>query len=404
MFSTFRGLQAAAGNGGGSWTNWTGTNDGSNNPFTSGSFTSATVVGVMKLSSSQFVLFYTDPTNSVVGCVVGTRSGTSVVYGTPATLQSVAINNFAIPSQISICSHSATILTACWSAMDNGTGHNDIYAITISISGTTITPGILFQVTTSGLAAQQEPTDITPLSATTAAITYTDNGIINLIAISLSGTTITKGTATALSSNVYKRPSVVCYTAGKVLLVYNYFYSGSNQQIVLGQVINISGATIGTIGGAVNIDAFSITSANIILIDITVAVMSPSAVILSYIANNQNTGNYTQNASLISPSGNTFPVPTPVTINASSATSLTSAWLEPLGGVNAMVAYVNNFATVVAKIFTLNGSTIVSGSAVQIQGNSTPGGGQLLSMLDSTNVISCSTDGSGRAVTKVLKP
>lgn len=381
---------------GGSWTNWTGVANGSNYPFTSGSFTNATIVSVEMLSTTQFVLFYTDAVNMNIGCVVGTISGTAVSYGSPAIIQSLSIDGIDPPSHISTCFIASATIAITWSATNPGNGHVDVFASAISVSGSTITAGAFLQVTSSGAAQQLESTEITALTSTTAVLAYSESGFITLTAISLSGLVVSAGTPRPIGTVNYKRPSIIYYASGKAVLSYSYPLGG----VIYAQVVNISGTTIGTLGSQYQVDVIGATD----IVDISNAAMSTGGVVLTYINNIGNANNnYQQKGCYLSLSGNVVTPGTPVTINAASSIAITNGWTEFLNSVNAMVAYVYNFSVINAKVLTLSGTNITVGTAVQLQSSQTPGGGQLLSNLDPATVISCATDGIGRAVTKVLK-
>lgn len=387
----------------GSWTNWTGVADGANYPLSA--ITGGTISsGILSLNSTQFIMFYnySPGGNNIFECVIGTISGTSVSYGTSATIMTQSGFGFSLPNVVSSCLiASGTVITTF--STNNGISGTDVYAIPITVSGTSISIGTLLNITNSGLANQNEPTDITALTSTTAAITYIASSIINIIVVTYSGGSLTAGTPVNLGLSLYKRPSITSYTSGSVLL--SFSYGNSTTENINAQVLTISGSTITISGGMYQVDTFTGTSANSITINISNAVMSSNSVILSYIANDSGSAIYTQKCSYLTISGTTITPQPPVIINASATISLVNAWLEPLNANNAMVTYGYNNAVTNAKILTLVGSTVTVGSSVQIQstpqGNSN--GSQSISIMDSMTVISQGHDSGGFTNTKVLK-
>jgi hypothetical protein len=372
----------------GTWTNWTGVANGANYIYGT-----AATVGVQMIDNTHFLLFFTNFSSGIFGCVYGTITGTNAVnYGTSIVLTNGSPD---IPgTAISTCLLTGGAVVATWNATQSG-GTINAYAIAINVTSSAIKAGTLLLLASN--ATSPQPNDITSLTSTTCAIAYRDVSMTSLMAVilSLSGSTLTPGTPTIIFGSGYGLPTISQFSAGNILFLCDQSVLGN--AFLTATIVTYSGTSITGTGSPVGLKSF--TSAG--LLQINVAILTPVIAITSYIVVD-GTGSRQESIYMNLTSGIVATLPAMV-INAASATSINNAWLEPINNINAMVAY--TYGSIVnANVLTLAGTVINVGMPVQIQ--STPNSGaldQVLSLMDQRTIISCGIDGSNNAVTKVLK-
>jgi urease beta subunit len=177
-------------------------------------FESATsyYISVTPISATQVVIAYRDVGNSDYGtAIVGTVSGTSISFGTATVFES-AISNY-----ISVTSISATQVVIGYND-----GGNSSYSTAIvgTISGTSIS----FGTATVFESASSYYISVTPISATQVVIGYNDGGNSDYgtaIVGTISGTSISFGTATVFESAASNHISVTPISATQVVIGYN---------------------------------------------------------------------------------------------------------------------------------------------------------------------------------------
>ena len=187
------------------------------------------------LSQTNVLVAYQDSGNSSYGtAVVLTISGTTITVGTPIVFDTVFTTSVsaAVLSQTSVAV-----------AYRKGDGTNYGKAVVLTISGTTITAGT--PVAFSSANAQY--ISALALSQTKVLVAYNDVGNSNYgtaVILTISGTTITVGTAVVFESASSQYISAVVLSATGVLVAY---YDGGNSGYGTAVVLTISGTTI-TVG------------------------------------------------------------------------------------------------------------------------------------------------------------
>lgn len=166
------------------------------------------------LSATQVLIAYKSAATTA-SLVIATISGTSVTFGTPVTVFTTGYGLNISARVIGLSSTSAALFTM-------NSGNTLLYGWAISISGSTITVGT---ATSSGVNTIngyriQKDTSSTGLIAYATAITA-----INLIAFSVSGTTITFGTAST---------NAITFTSGASTFSLSLVQLAAGSYIVLG--------------------------------------------------------------------------------------------------------------------------------------------------------------------------
>jgi hypothetical protein len=148
---------------------------------------------VVAMSSTQALIFYMDSTTAMK-VVLATVSGSTVTYGTPVTVSS-SLSGGESKFQAASLSSGTAVVTAA-----NGT---TIYAFGVTLSGSTITVGSATTIASSASYANSA-INVFASSSTNGVVAYTtDNGtnsVASVIGFTISGTTITFGTAQTLLS------------------------------------------------------------------------------------------------------------------------------------------------------------------------------------------------------------
>ncbi|MGZ5053312.1 MAG: hypothetical protein ACXWAT_00055 [Methylobacter sp.] len=212
-----------------------------------------------KVSSTSVLVHYANATayNTVVLSLTGTSPSYSLSVGTPAALTAPQGTNdrdslIGAPKfiQLSGTSYLHTLTTAG--------GATQVQAV--SVTGTAISVG----TATSIIAASSVYASITayPLTSTTALVLYKSGGAApyanNAVVISVSGTTCTVGTPAALTgcaSSLSAAPSSCQLSATKVLVQDDNNVAGS----VIASAVTISGTTV-TAGTALSVETGITTS------------------------------------------------------------------------------------------------------------------------------------------------
>lgn len=148
---------------------------------------------VVAMSSTQALIFYMDSTTSMK-VVLATVSGSTVTYGTPVTVSS-SLSGGESKFQAASLSSGTAVVTAA-----NAT---TIYAFGVTLSGSTITVGSATTITSSA-SYSNSAINVFASSSTNGIVAYTtDNGannVASVIGFTISGTTITFGSAQTLLS------------------------------------------------------------------------------------------------------------------------------------------------------------------------------------------------------------
>lgn len=178
-------------------------------------------ISAVALSTNKIAISYSDLGNSNYGTtIVGTISGDTVTWGDPSIFTSTSTYN--APGTTPIVNISAVALASDKIAVSYTDLGNSNYGTTIvgSISGTTITWG----TASVFAAASTNYISAAPLSGDKIAISYSDVGTGNqgtAIIGSITGTTLLWGTASVLSATVSTDISTVALTSNKIAVSYS---------------------------------------------------------------------------------------------------------------------------------------------------------------------------------------
>lgn len=208
---------------------------------------------VVVMSSTQALIFYNDTSvTTTTKVVLATISGTSVSYGTPV---SVATNSGQL-SVIQAASLSSS--TAVVTIYNSSSAFALAYGV--NLSGSTITVGTGVTVCISSLSTF--PINVYADSATSGVICYSlDNGtnsITGLLPFTISGTTITTGTAVPLISTAtgttYPTSTCVKLASGTFVVI----YTNTSTNIGYIRPFTLSGnvVTLGTLSTYTNYKVF----------------------------------------------------------------------------------------------------------------------------------------------------
>lgn len=217
---------------------------------------------MFKISSTSAILFYGSVAGNLLNGVVISLSGaTTLAVGTPTAVSTAvgcAAEDFSGAPKIAQLSSTLYLLSYA-----TATGAGTTSVVAISVSGTTVTAGAAADIITSNNVADSTVTYA--LTATTALVLY-ESGVaapyaLNTVVISVSGTTCTVGTPAAIASSdgggAPSLPSSCLLSATKALVV-----SDANNTAVNAHAITISGTTV-TIGAACTVEALATASAQI---------------------------------------------------------------------------------------------------------------------------------------------
>lgn len=157
-------------------------------------------VAAVGMSSTLGLIIYQSGANAY-SVVAASVSGTTVTFGTPATIASNIKDASSTSGNASVQATSLSATLATFTYVDSTNSQQ--FIIAISVSGTTCTVGSA--VALSGTGASFAPFSNFGLTSTTGAVVYQyDDGVSTVGAYlrlySISGTTITLGTASTLAT------------------------------------------------------------------------------------------------------------------------------------------------------------------------------------------------------------
>ena len=162
------------------------------------SITAETTTGYIKaclLTTSSFIVVYSSGT--AVKAIGGTISGSTITYGSAITISGTTTDNAA---GMSIAKTGSTTCVAAWTTGNNAT----FKAVSLSLSGSTVTAGTPTSIRTSDTAGVNNNSYVFSLGGTTAificGFTSSSGSFTVTGAGTSSGTTLTVGTQTTLSS------------------------------------------------------------------------------------------------------------------------------------------------------------------------------------------------------------
>jgi hypothetical protein len=167
---------------------------------------------VAMLSATQALVFF-QPTTTSLSVVLATISGTTVTYGTAVSVAASGVGETIMRA----LAFNATTGIICY--LTTGTVNWVLRAVTVS--GSTVTVGAATNLTSSNGALTLASGYMAMLDSTTGFVGYaTSAGTTLARAFTVSGTTITLGTAVTLSSVSAEFYSATQIATGKVLVSY----------------------------------------------------------------------------------------------------------------------------------------------------------------------------------------
>ena len=278
------------------------------------------------LSSTQALCTYINTNNTFPMAVTLNVSGTTITLGTPLQISS------AISSITTVSSFSST--QAVCSYRD---GNVNIISTVLTVSGTSVSAGSLLSIPT----ASPINLAVSAINTTNAVCVYTLNSTMCAIRLSISGTTLS---SVAQFSSAFLYPNRLQLSSTRSLLITGSSpNSGGSLSVV---PIDASGATL-IIGARIAVLNTSVSY-------LSSAVVNSTTVICTY--RDASTHLY---AVVFTISGSTVTVGTPVAINA-AATTYTSVTV--IDSTHAVCAYQSTGANVSAVVLTISGTTVSAGT------------------------------------------
>ena len=185
------------------------------------------------LSSTQQLTVYS-AAGSLYG-IVSTNTSGVLAFGAPQTLVSGGVGDFSGVAGLS------GSLGVAWYGVS---GTSDIRAIAFTVSGTTLTPGSSVAIASSVqmVINNNSTPQILMMSATTAVVVYHASNSLTGNILSVSGTTVTVGTASTLNTFVTSYPSGLCVLSATLFMV--SYYNNSGTLGVFAKTCSVSGTTI----------------------------------------------------------------------------------------------------------------------------------------------------------------
>lgn len=238
-----------------------------------------TYINACKVSDTKVFVAYVQ-SYSMYGCII-TISGTSLTYGTPVKITSGSrYDVYMTPKPVLISS--SKIAIAC-SINDGDNCHGSI--IIVSVSGTSITVGSainIFNATGNGSL------DIRKVSSSTALVVYsTVNYAVYAAVVSISGTTPSLGTEVTLDStsssiaNFGYGIALEMLSSSKAIVIY-----ARNTSNITAKVLSISGTSVSV---SATTDLWTIASGSYDRIQTTLKLLSPNTLLCGQVTTYSST-------------------------------------------------------------------------------------------------------------------
>ena len=330
-----------------------------------GAFT-GTIRAAFKVSSTSAIVFYTDGGTGQDAAVVITLSGaTSLSVGAQALANNQTewtAEDFSGAPKIAQLASTLYVVSYTYTT--------NTRVLAVSVSGTTVTVGFAANIITANSVANSTTTYA--LTATTALVLYKSGAAApyanNAVVISVSGTTCTVGTPAAMTgcASAVQAATVSCLLSATKALVFD----DNNASTAVAAAITISGNTV-TAGTALTVESVAINAGyigeNATRYNPQLFPLSASTALLWY----KNAG--ISRAVVLSESGGTVTKGAILyqTISAASATASGGGMVQPQGatefiamrqqGVSGSVSYT-------AQPHKISGTTVTNGAAKEIRG------------------------------------
>ena len=293
---------------------------------------------VAPISSTQAIQLYSNGSSSYsLYAVVVTNTSGVLSYGTP-TLVSNGCGQY-----VSIDMLSSTLGIVIF----GGTGSATPTAVTISISGTTITVNTPLALTGAGNSTYGICLEITALSSTSAVIVCANFANCASV-LTVSGTTLSQGSSYAIGGVNNTPVGITALSATEIALIYN-----SSTNVTSAATATISGTTI-TLNTPINI---SPAAHNLYAVSLTALSATSFA---AFFANSYT--DYLQ----------AFTVSSTVVTSVAQQTIASSngqrGSITALSSTSGIVTYQNSTNNASARAFTVIGGVLTQGSANALSG------------------------------------
>lgn len=195
-------------------------------------FGASSMATAFKVSSTSFIVF-----DTAGQCIVGSISGTSITLGTlTAGASSAAFGSEDFSGAPKIAQLTSTLYLASYTSGTNTS------VVAISVSGTTVTIGTAANIITASSVANSTTTY--RLTDTTALVIYLSGSTgpytVNSVVISVSGTTCTVNTPSGNGTTSAAAPVFSCQmTANKFMVAYD-----NNNTLVNVRTVEITGVSV----------------------------------------------------------------------------------------------------------------------------------------------------------------
>lgn len=233
-----------------------------------GTTINTTDINACKVSDTKVLVTYVQ-SYSIYGCII-TISGTSLTYGTPVQIASGnRYDRYSAPKPVLISP--SKIAIAC-SIYDGDNYHGSI--IIVSVSGTSITVGSAIRLSD---ASGDGSFDIRKVSSSTALVVYsTVRYTVYAAVVSISGTTPSLGTAVTLGSasnvsNFGDGIALEMLSSSKAIVIY-----ARNDSNITAKVLSISGTSVSV---SATKDLWTITSGSYNSIQTTLKLLSTNTLL-----------------------------------------------------------------------------------------------------------------------------
>lgn len=351
-----------------SWATWDGTKNGA--AVSNTGSPNAGRAKVCALSSTRVLAFWPDASTTLGTACVGTISGDSISWGTPATVSGVVTIS---SNPMSICALTSTQAIV---VVNNGaTGH--LSSFVINVSGTTPSGGTILSL----LSISADMCSVDKTSSTQAILAWTDSVNFNqVVALTVAASVVTAGVSVQISGTAESAISVSNISSTAALAFYG---DGANSSKPTAMIVSISGTTLTTNTGVV-VDGTVTTAGNLQVRYI--AQLSSTLFVVSYSdGTNTYAAAFTVTGTTVNAAGS------PVTVNTVAHTYLTNA-LSNADSTSVMFGYIDGSNNLQARVGTVSGTAITLKTVVQIQAATTKV--PLLSNLDSQHIACVYSDGT----------
>jgi hypothetical protein len=299
--------------------------------------TAAYVFEVSMFSATQAVLVYKDVSTTYIMAVCLTISGTTVSAGTPLIVHA------ANGSSPAVCVIDSTHAVVVWQKEQGPYGQ---WGAVLTLSGTTLTKGT--EANYSG-GINAGPADLSPISSTNVLVAYENNTSNTGMAIVLiiTGTTITWGSAITVDSGNTGSDKACVLSSTKAITVHQNHTDAQLQ----GEVLTITGTSLSA-GAELVIHAAASTPWRVVPLTATTALCVYSL-----------NSDYYGRAVVLTQSGTTLTAGTAITFVSSALDSCDAVVISP---TSVLVTYCGTGIGANTMDLTISGTTVTAGTETQL--------------------------------------